>query len=111
MLTVNIDLQDRLVKGQLGTIKLINLDMQSNVTKIYIKFYNCKAGLRKIHTNAFRKQHLWEPIQKIEVDIRIKATKSSSSVIKRTQYPLMLAWGCIVHKVQGLNLEKTVVSF
>ena len=34
MLTVNNDLRNRLLNGQLGTIKYINLDMHRNVTKI-----------------------------------------------------------------------------
>ena len=55
MLTINIDLQDRLVNGQLGTIKYINFDMYSNFTKVYIKFDDCKAGLKKINTDAFGK--------------------------------------------------------
>ena len=37
MLTININIQDRIGNGQLGTIKHINLDMHSNFTKIYIK--------------------------------------------------------------------------
>lgn len=46
MLIVNIDLQDRPMNGQLGTIKHISLDTHDNVTKIYIKFADCKAGLK-----------------------------------------------------------------
>ena len=106
LLTVNIDLENRLVNRQLGAIKHINLNIHSNVTEIYIKFDDCKVGLEEINTNAFGKQHFWVPVEKTEVDIRIKGTKSSSPVVKRTQYPLMLAWGCTVHKVQDLSLEK-----
>ena len=56
---------------------------------------------------ALGKQQFWVPT----IDIKIIATKSSSSVIKRIQYPLMLAQRCTVHKVRGLRLEKTVVSY
>ena len=47
-LIVNIDLQDRLVNGQLGTNKHISIDTKGNVTKIYIKLDDSKAGLKKI---------------------------------------------------------------
>ena len=110
-LTVNVDLQDRLVNGQLGTVKHIVLNSQNNVSKMYINFDDCKAGLKKMNTDNFARQHLWVPIEKKTVDIRIKSNKSSSPVIKRTQFPLMLAWACTVHKVQGLSFNKVVVGF
>ena len=47
MLTVNINLQDKLANCQLGTSKHISIDTNSNVTKIYIKFDDSKAGLKK----------------------------------------------------------------
>ena len=58
MLTVNVALQDRLVNGQLGTVKYIVLNSQNNVSKI--------------NTDNFARQHLWVPIKKTTVDIRIK---------------------------------------
>ena len=57
MLTVKIDLQDRLVNGQLGTIKHISIDTKGNVAKIYLKFHELKAGLKKINKDAFAKKH------------------------------------------------------
>ena len=47
MLTVNIDLQDRLMNSQLGTIKHISVDTKGNVINIYKKFDDSKAGLKK----------------------------------------------------------------
>ena len=58
MLTVNIDLQDRLVNGQLGTIKHISIDTKGNVTKIYVKFHDSKVGLKKLNKVAFAKKAL-----------------------------------------------------
>ena len=112
ILTVNIDLPDRLVDGQLGTVyKCIRTDSERNVSKIYIKIDDSKAGLKSMNSYAFVKQQLWVPIEKTEFDIKIKSSKTSSPVIKRTQYPLMLAWTCTVLKVQGLSLTQIVGSF
>ena len=91
MLNANVNLQDRLVNGQLGTVKHIVLNSQNNVSKSYIKFDDCKAALKKMNIDNFAMQHLWVPIEKTTVNIRIKSNKSLSPVIKRTQFPLILA--------------------
>ena len=56
------------------------------------------------------RQYSWVPIEKTETEISIKKGSASPS-IKRTQFPLTLAWAFTVHKVQGLSLEKGVIDF
>ena len=109
MLTANVDLSDRLVNGQLGMIKHISKNMNGDVTKIYTKFDDAGAGQKKINKDNFAKQHSWVPVEIFEADIKLKT--NSYVVIKRTQFPIMLAWACTVHKVQGLSLPKIIVSF
>ena len=45
-----------------------------------------------MNADIFEKQNSCVPIEKTEVDIKIKLTKNWSPVIKRTQYPLILTW-------------------
>ena len=48
MLTMNVDLQDRLIDGQSGTVNHIEINDQHNISKVYIKFDDNKAGLKRI---------------------------------------------------------------
>ena len=110
MLTVNIDIADRLINGQIGTVKHISY-IDCHISKVYVKFDDKQCGIKKIDSDYFAQQHRWVPIEKAEASIMVRTNKESSPVIKRTQFPLMLAWACTVHKVQGLSLEKAVICF
>ena len=43
--------------------------------------------------------------------IKIKQLNVNSPTIRRTQFPVTLSWACTVHKVQGLSLDRAVISF
>ena len=48
ILTVKVDLEDRLVNGQLGVAKDFQKDQNGNILKINVTFDECEAGLKTI---------------------------------------------------------------
>ena len=111
MITYNIDIEDRLTNGQIGTVRHIAVDNRACVEKLFIELDDNKAGCKMIRQDYLARQHNWVPIEKTEASIKTRSNKSTSPVIKRTQFPLKLACACTVHKVQGLSLDKVVISF
>ena len=49
----------------------------------------------------FARNYFWVPVEKTEINVRIKTTKTLSTVTKRTRLPLVLAWTCKVHKIEA----------
>ena len=114
MLTTNIDINDRLINGQIGTIKKIAVNQTTNKPAvIYIKFDDLQAGIKSIQkcTANYAREHSAVPIQPVLARIKLRPGKPSSPEIQRLQFPITLAWACTVHKVQGLTLDEIVVSF
>ena len=89
MLTVNVDIQDRLINGQTGNFKH-NEFVQASIHKIYVRFSDEPAGLRAMRSSYLGEQNSWVAIEKCETEIPIKKELASSN-IKRTQFPLTLA--------------------
>ena len=115
MLTSNIDIADRLINGQMGTVIKIDVTPnQQEPTVIYIKFDDEKAGNNLIYNNSnndFAKENRAVPIGPILARFKVRPGKPSSPEIQRVQFPITLAWACTVHKVQGLTLQNVVISF
>ena len=86
MQTSNLDIADRRIDGQLGTV----FDFQyseGTITKIYVIFDDFSAGIRD--SDNCPKVNSVVPLERIELDIKL--SKSSTIVVKRTQFLLMLA--------------------
>ena len=90
MLTLNIDLEDRLVNGLVG--KVIYLRYVNDEVKVtYVKFNDQNAGQLAVQADISARQRNWVPIQKYKTTFPIKKNKLQPS-IKRTQFPLVLSW-------------------
>ena len=109
MLTSNLDIDDRLVNGLVGTVKQIKYK-NNEVSVVYVKFNDNNAGREAMQSDVTAQQHNWGPIKKHQALFCLRKNKQQPSV-KRTQFPLTLSWACTVHKVQGLSLAEGVVSF
>ena len=103
---------DRLINGQMGTIFKIAVDNSGKPSVVYIKFDDLNAGRELI--NAYNKALVRDnnavPITPLLTKINVRPGKASSPEIQRVQFPATLAWACTVQKVQGLTLDKVVIS-
>jgi len=111
MLTSNIDVSDKLINGQIGTIYHIKTNSNREVIKIYLKMEDISTGLKAMRTDAYAMQENVVPIEKVEKEIKFNKYSPSSPSMKRLQFPLMLSWACTVHKVQGKTFNKIVINF
>ena len=107
MLTTNINIQDRLINGQMGTVIKIGINTNNEPNVLYVKFDDEKAGKTTINTssNSFAKENRLVPIEPVLAKIKVRPGKASSPEIQRVQFPIALSWACTVHKVQGLLLK------
>ena len=113
MLTRNISISDRLINGQMGTVFKVDVTQTNQMpTVLFIKFDDPNAGKDLTNTcaNPFAREYRVVPIQPVLAKIKIRPGKASSPEVQRVQFPITLAWACTVHKVQGLTLEKVVLS-
>ena len=106
MLTTNLCIMDHLINGQIGTVKRIYFENLSP-RRIYIKFDDPKAGSNLINDShdRFAKDHNVFSIEQIEATVKVSKRSSTSPCIKR------MSWASTIHKVQGLTVDKLVLSF
>ena len=110
MITKNIDIEDKLINGQVGFIKYIKL-ANNKVSDIYVKLDDPTAGQKSRQSDHLSCANNWVKITRTESVFNTKKRFSNSPSIRRTQFPIMLAWACTCHKVQGLSLPSAVISF
>lgn len=110
MITVNIDVADGLANGVCGTVTGID-HTANNVNTIFVKFDSDRVGTKAINNSQHKQAYPQAvPIKRKDVQFFIGRGARRSVEAKRTQFPLTLAWGCTIHKVQGKTLDTIVVS-
>ena len=106
MLLKNVDTSDGLVNGACGTVsKVFFNDNNKKPSMIYVTFDDEKVG-KAVRCKKPCPQLGFEKATPIEPN----EDRKSNTGATRRQFPLRLAWACTVHKVQGLTVEKAVVS-
>ena len=69
MATTNIDLSDRLVNGQKGTVKYFAIN-QNKVETIYVAFDDISVGQKRINRNdIIARKNKWAPKKRKEGSI------------------------------------------
>ena len=109
MITVNIDVSDGLANGVCGTVVAID-HTGDDVHTILVNFDSDRVGREAIPISQYKQVYPGAvPIKRQEVQFYAGRGRQSVQA-KRIQFPLSLAWGCTIHKVQGKTLDTIVVS-
>uniref|UniRef100_A0A9J8BCB5 ATP-dependent DNA helicase n=1 Tax=Cyprinus carpio carpio TaxID=630221 RepID=A0A9J8BCB5_CYPCA len=113
MLKKNVDVSDGLVNGAFGTVVHISRKQRPNdddddddddfPSAIHVEFDNPNVG--KVQKSKQRQKY--SPNSTV---IEVEEDQVTNNGGIRRQFPLKLAWACTIHKVQGLTVDKAVVS-
>lgn len=105
MLKKNIDIADGLVNGAFGPVVHISESQNDDdfPLAIHVEFDNPNVG--KIQRSKTRQR-----FSQNSTVIEVQEDQVTNDGGIRRQFPLRLAWASTVHKVQGLTLDKAVVS-
>ena len=109
MLTYNIDVGDGLVNGACGLVQGILHSASLEVHTLMIKFDSNRVGISARNKSIHKRDYPDAvPITQVHATFRIGRRKALE--VSRKQFPIKLAWGLTIHKVQGLTVDKAIVS-
>ena len=94
VLTTNIDINDKLINGQMGTVTKIALVQNTNKTcVVYVKFDDSQAVVKAIEkcTDNYAGENSAVPIQPVLARITVRSGTQSSPELQRLQFPITLA--------------------
>ena len=105
MLTVNLDVNEHLVNGQLGTVKhIVYNNRYPLLSRIFVKFGDENDG--KSRKKRFYQGELKECVPITAMPKTFPYSRGKTMItVERTQFPGILAHSITVHKSQGSTLE------
>ena len=115
MLSVNLDLTDKLHNGSIGEIKYIQMPVGGNTLlgKVYVKFDDPDAGKSRKNNNL-RSSTIdlsdCVPIQAKGIDFPFWH-KNSKVTVTRKQFPFKLGHGITIHNGQGSTMDYVEGNF
>ena len=110
MITTNIDVNDGLTNGAMGTVTNVVINERTGkMICILVAFDSKHDGQEAIHTSAYKnKNQNAVPIYKTLATFPIH--KKTSCQATRSEFTLPLAWAVTIHKCQGLILSEIVID-
>ena len=105
MLTDNVSISDRIIKGSIGTVNYIDHKSQNPLlSTIYVKLDDSKAG------NSLKDRRLQNELKECvpitALTKRFPFKKGKTTVmVERKQFPAILGHAITVHKSQGSTLD------
>jgi hypothetical protein len=107
-LTQNINVEDGLTNGSMGTVKHVFFKEQKPEV-ILVEFDGKNVGADAKKNSTFRQTYpTCVPIKKHCQQFFLNKYKSIEAC--RIQFPLFLSWAVTIHKLQGLTLDEIVVE-
>ena len=109
MLTVNLDVNDGLCNGSIGTIEAILLNSHNEITTLMVKFDDPNAGreLRNENLQLKAKYPEYTPIKKqihkYSTSKSLKGERLNVAIVQ--QFPLILSFALTCHKIQGITVK------
>jgi hypothetical protein len=112
MLTTNINIQDRLINGQMGTVVKIQVNGSNIPTILYIKFDDENAGKTMINSsaNSFARENHLVPIEPVLAKFKVRPGKPSSPEIQRIQFLLHFHGHVLFIKFRVLLLKMLLLA-
>ena len=109
MLTTNINIEDRLINGQIGTVKHIEIK-GNEVRTIYLELDDkCAGQIRMNGSDIIAKNNKWVPIKREETYIYLNKYKTTSPAIKENTVSSSAIMG--KYDSQGAGFKFNVSSF